>query len=164
MYYRLLLPEMLPMEVKRLLYIDADIIINKPLKKVYRAEFAGNEIIATEDMTAKVMHGKRKEMFALMLDMGYQYFNSGFMLLNIEEIRKCHNFQTYIQAMEAWDYQMTAPDQDILNYVHWQKVGYIDCRKYDMFTRIAYNEGTTYEQVKKHCDCSLCRQKTMEHR
>ena len=148
-YYRLLLPELLPIEVKRLFYIDVDIIVNQSLEEVYAIEFEGTEIIATEDVsTEESMLDKQKEMFASMFSFGYKYFNAGFMLLNIEEIRKKYDFNTYLQVIEEWNYEMAAPDQDILNYVHWEKVGYIDYRKYDMFARIAHNRGMTYEQVK----------------
>lgn len=153
-YYRLTLMELLPSDVERLLYIDVDIIINKSLEEVYAIDFEGDEIIATVDSCGKKtwdkFGNKQKEMFSPMVEQGYQYFNAGFMLLNIAEIRKKHNFSTYLEAIKKWDYQMDAPDQDILNYVHWAKVGYIDCWQYDLFARIAHGEGFTYEQVKNN--------------
>ena len=152
-YYRLMLMDILPTDIDRLLYIDVDIIINKSLEEVYKIDFDGNEIIATVDSCGKKSWDKfgikQKEMFASMVKLGYQYFNAGFMLLNVREIRRKYNFHTYLQIIEEWNYQMEAPDQDILNYAHWQKVGYIDCWKFDLFARIAHNEGITYEQVKK---------------
>ena len=84
-----------------------------------------------------------------MIEQGYRYFNAGFMLLNIEKMREKYSFDTYLDAIEEWNYQMDAPDQDILNYVHWQYVGYVDYGKYDLFARIAHNEGSTYNEVKQ---------------
>ena len=152
-YYRLTLLELLPEDVERLLYVDGDIIVNKSLEELYQVEFEGDEIIAAEDVCGKKswdeFSDKQKEMFAPMIEAGYRYFNAGFMLLNIAEMRKKYSFDTYLRAMQEWEYQMFAADQDILNYVHWQKVGYIDCYEYDLFARIAHNEGITYEQVKE---------------
>jgi lipopolysaccharide biosynthesis glycosyltransferase len=117
-------------------------------------DFEGNEIIAADDScglrTMDTFAGKQREMFQPMLEQGYRYFNAGVMLLNIREIRKNHNFKTYMQAVEAWNYQMAAPDQDILNYVHWKKVGYVDYKKYDMFARIAHNRKYTYRDIKEN--------------
>jgi len=45
---------------------------------------------------------------------------------------------------------MLAPDQDILNYVHWQSVGYIDPYEYNLFANIAHREHISYENVKKN--------------
>ena len=92
---------------------------------------------------------KNKEMFSEAYLKGYRYFNAGMMLMNFEKIRKDYSFQTYVDAFKAWDYKMEAPDQDILNWVHWKKVGYVDCQKYNLFGRIAHNAGITYEEVKK---------------
>ena len=151
-YYRLMLLDLLPADVDRLLYIDVDIIINKPLTEVYAIDFGEDEIIAAIDSCGKKtwdkFGDKQKEMFASMVEQGYQYFNAGFMLLNIKKIRQSHNFSTYLQVIEEWNYQMDAPDQDILNYVHWKKIGYIDYWQYDLFARIAHGEGITYNQVK----------------
>lgn len=152
-YYRLALLEMLPEEVERILYIDVDIIVNKSLSEVYHVDFAGDEIIAAEDACGNKswdkFGDKQKEMFAPMVQQGYRYFNAGFMLMNIAEMHRKYSFDTYLKAIEDWEYQMDAPDQDILNYVHWQKVGYIDWREFDLFARIAHNDGMTYEQVKR---------------
>ena len=153
-YYRLTLLELLPEYIERLLYIDVDIIINKSLQNVYSIEFEDSEIIATEDLSGRktrdMFGAKQKEMFLAMFEQGYRYFNAGFMLLNIAKMRKKYSFATYIQAIEEWNYQMEAPDQDILNYVHWEYVGYVDCREYDLFARLAHGEGLTYEEVKQN--------------
>lgn len=153
MYYRLMLPDMLPGDCDRLLYLDVDLIVNKSLNELYYMDFVGKEIMAAVDCCGNksmdIFGEKQKEMFAPMFEQGYQYFNSGVMLLNIEKIRENHNFATYMKAVEEWNYQMEAPDQDILNYVHWQNVGYINYEKYNMFARIAHNRHYTYEQIKE---------------
>lgn len=153
-YYRLMLMDILPESVSRLLYLDVDLIINRSVSELYNMDFGENEIVAADDSNGKrtlnTFGEKQREMFGPMLEMGYRYFNAGVMLLNIREIRRNHNFRTYMQAVEEWNYQMEAPDQDILNYVHWQHVGYVDYEKYDLFARIAHNEKLTYKDVKEN--------------
>lgn len=153
-YYRLMLLDILPDFVERLLYLDVDIIVNQPLKELYYIDFNGREIMAAEDScgkrTLESFGNKQKSMFAPMLEQGFRYFNAGVMLLNIKEIRKKHNFKTYMKAVAEWEYQMEAPDQDILNYVHWERTGYIDYQKYDLFARIAHNDGYSYQDIKNN--------------
>lgn len=152
-YYRLMMLELLPDSVDRALYLDGDMVINKSLSELYHAEFEDAEIIACDDKsglnTPESYGPKHNEMFKEAYENGYRYFNAGVMLLNIEEMRKKYSFQTYLDAIEAWDYKMEAPDQDILNWVHWKKVAYVDCMVYDLFARVAHNAQITYEEVKE---------------
>ncbi len=151
-YYRLQLPDLLPPETKRLFYIDVDIIVNKSLRELYAADFQGNDLLATEDScgtkTWELYTEKQKEVFQDRYQAGFRYFNAGFILMNMAQIRKSCRFETYQKTMEAWNYQMSAPDQDILNDVHWEKTGYLDYNQYDLFARIAHNCGISYEHVR----------------
>lgn len=153
-YYRLFLMELLPQDVDRILYIDVDIIINKSLSELYHVDFDGLELIACADMcgvpATEYLNAKQQQMFADKLQNGYQYFNSGFLLLNIEELRKKYTFDYYVEVMQRdWNFEMLAPDQDILNYVHGDKTGYVDYGVFDLFARVAHTYGITYEEVKQ---------------
>ena len=152
-YYRLMMLELLPETVDRVFYLDGDMVINKALDEYYHLDFQGAEIIACDDKsglnTPDSYGPKHKEMFAEAYGKGYRYFNAGVMLLNISEMRRKYSFQTYLDAIETWNYQMEAPDQDILNWVHWQHVDYVDCMVYDLFARVAHNANISYEEVKE---------------
>ena len=151
MYYRLMLCELLPLKVERILYLDGDLIVNKSIREFYHKDFENNEIIACFDKgglnTADRYSKKNNEMFAEAYSCGYKYFNSGVMLMNIEKMRTKYSLAYYLDAMEKWDYKMEAPDQDILNWVHWKNVGYVDYKVYDLFSRVAHNQGMTYADV-----------------
>lgn len=151
-YYRLFMFNLLPEEIDRFLYLDGDIIVNKSLEKYYYSDFGGNEIIGCYDksgLNTPDRYGeKHREMFAKAYESGYRYINSGVMLFDFAQMRKQYSFDTYLDAMEAWNYEMDAPDQDILNWVHWKKIGIIDYKEYDLFARVAHNQGMTYKDVK----------------
>jgi lipopolysaccharide biosynthesis glycosyltransferase len=152
-YYRLMMLELLPKELDRALYLDGDMIINKSLKELYYMDFDDKEIIACDDKSGLNFpdnYGmKQQEMFKEAFSQGYRYFNAGVMLLNIRLLREKNSFQTYLDAIEEWKYEMEAPDQDILNWVHWKNVGYADYQRYDMFARVAHNAEITYEEIKQ---------------
>lgn len=152
-YYRLLLLDLLPVCVDRLFYLDVDLIINKSLEEFYDVSFEEDEIIACVDACGlpwPQRTEKQKEMFAPMIEQGYQYFNAGVMLLNIDRMRGLYDFAVYQRAIEEWNYEMSAPDQDILNYVHWKNVGYVNFEEFDLFARAAHNKGVTYADVKNY--------------
>lgn len=152
-YYRLVLMDLLPPTVERILYLDVDLVINKSLEEYYSVDFGTDEIITCVDSCGKTdwerRSEKQKQMFKPMIECGYQYFNAGVMLLNVCAIRVKCNLELYLSAIEEWDYEMTAPDQDILNYVHWKKIGYINPYEYDLFARIGHNDKMSYESVKE---------------
>ena len=154
-YFRLLLPDLLPADTERVLYLDVDIIVNRNISAFYLMPFEDRDLIATEDACGSNVPADYGEMNQKMLgpmyEKGHCYFCSGVVLFNIAGIRKKYSFKTYLDAFEAWNYQMDAPDQDILNWVHWQHVGYVDPLQYNLFARIAHNRGMSYEDVRSSC-------------
>ncbi len=152
-YYRLFLSELLPESVDRILYLDVDMIINKSLNELYNVDFEGEELIVCQDMcgidSSEILNAKQKEMFEPILAKGHKYFNSGFLLMNMETLRANYDFEYYMKVAEQWDFEMRAPDQDILNYAHWQRVGYVDWAVFDLFARTAHEYGITYKEVKE---------------
>lgn len=55
----------------------------------------------------------------------------------------------YVKFFESYSYEMDFPDQDILNYVHWKKVGYAEKNKYNFGARSGHKKGWVYEDVKE---------------
>ncbi len=153
-YYRLLMFELLPESVDRLIYLDGDIVVNLPIIDFYMQDFGDAEMIVCDDKNGKnnpESYGdKHREMFEDAYRQGFRYFNSGMLLINVAKMRYMYSFDTYLNAIKEWNYEMEAPDQDILNYLHWQNVRFSDCQKYDLFARIAHNEEMTCDYVSKN--------------
>ncbi|MBR0092056.1 MAG: hypothetical protein IJP92_10190 [Lachnospiraceae bacterium] len=154
-YYRLLLLDLLPDSVARILYLDSDLIVLKPLDDFYDMSLDGYDLISCVNACGKnnpESYGpKHREMFADAESAGFRYFCAGVTLFNIARMREKYSFDTYLQAFQAWDYQMEAPDQDILNWVHGSYAGYVDPYRYNLFARIAHNDNMTCEDVKQRC-------------
>jgi lipopolysaccharide biosynthesis glycosyltransferase len=152
-YYRLLLPTILPIEVDRIFYFDVDVIIHGNLEDLYLSDFNGADLMAAWDSNGSNKLSdyptKVQEMLLPICGENYKYFNSGVMLLNIAQMRDRYSLDVYLEAMKEWNYEMAAPDQDILNYVHHDKVKYFDWQEYDLFSRMAYLDGWNCEDVEK---------------
>ena len=149
-YFRLMLLDILPTDVDRLLYLDVDMIIDKSLSELYHTDFEGANFCACKDMTVDFPTGdSRDKIFKDHIANGFTYFNAGMMLWNIENLRGEYSFKKYMELAKALDYQMLAPDQDLLNYMHVGQIKFVDEYSYDLFSRMAYNNGVHYEDVKR---------------
>ena len=109
--FRLLLPELFP-EHDRMFYIDCDIIIRQDIGHLY------NEIDLEDNYLAAVIEASEDEQIERIQNLGcdpYHYFNSGFILMNLAQMRKERVTERLLDACRV-DY-MAFPDQDALNIV-----------------------------------------------
>ena len=149
-YFRLQLTDLLSDSVERILYLDVDMIICGSLLDLYHTDFEDNLFCVCKDMSVNGhIDDIRGALFNPLLEKGFLYFNSGLMLWNIAALRGKYSFEDYMQLAADLHYKILAPDQDLLNYMHWKHVKYIDEYRYNLFGRIAHSHGVTYEDVKK---------------
>lgn len=147
-YYRLMLQDILPEEIDRILYLDVDIIINKSLLELYNTDFEENALCAcSEPFSGLRFLDYRNEVFKEQIKKGFIYFNSGVLLLNVSLMRKKYHLNDYLEIAKKFDYRLETPDQDLLNYVHWKDTKIIDASKYNLYARFAYNCGVHYKEV-----------------
>lgn len=81
MYYRYLFAELLPLTVKRLIYLDADIICKGDIMPLWQTDLQGRVLGAVRDW------GEAKSCERIGLASG-RYFNSGVLLLDLEQWRQ----------------------------------------------------------------------------
>lgn len=150
-YYRLMLVDILPEDVDRLLYLDVDMIINRPILDMYCTAFEDNLLCVCKDMGAQIPFPDaiRNELFKEHIASGFAYFNSGMLLWNIAKMRGKYNFKFYMDVAKELHYQILAPDQDLLNYIHWQNVKFLDEYQYNLFARLSFQHDIHYDDVKK---------------
>ena len=150
-YFRLLLVDLLPDTLDRALYIDVDMIINKPLNDFYFCELGSNKLAACRDFTGTPpFEDYRQELFAELISPDFIYFNAGITLFNLSVLRPFYNFAYYMDTAQKLDYKIQFPDQDLLNYCHWNEVLLFDENKYNLYARRAYtDQGATLQSVKQ---------------
>lgn len=156
-YYRLILPELLGNKIDRILYLDVDIIVNKDITEFYNMDFDGSDMIVSKDMEfdnaiieLESQNQKRKALFLHLKEKGAVYFCSGMLLMNLKQMKEKYTFKFYIDKFNSIKDSVVLFDQDLLNYVHYDKVHYVDEYKYGMFTQTAHKQGITYEQAKNN--------------
>lgn len=149
-YYRLALGEMLPEKIKRIIYLDVDVIIIDSIWDFYNVDFGGRALSACPDMSAlDGLCGKQKELFKDLIDIPeFQYFNSGVLLINLEKVRKDFCLEQFCNL--ALELPLTSPDQDLLNYIFYKDVVLQDEKRFNLFAKKAYQAGYGYNWIKDH--------------
>ena len=103
--------------IDKVLYLDADTLIQKDLNKIYSTNMGGAYIGATKD---GLMYQFPEHITEIGLDWRKFYFNSGVMLLNLKDMRKDAIIEKSITYFNT-HYEVFG-DQDILNVVVNDKV------------------------------------------
>lgn len=128
-YYRLVLPELFN-SVKKLVYIDVDMIVQTDLAELYDTDVTGFLLAAAHDAdTAGLYNGyvpdKKQYMDTVMkMKDPYQYFQAGTIVFNLEEFRNTFTTKEILDFAVSEKWQLL--DQDILNILCEGKVKYID--------------------------------------
>lgn len=111
-YYRLLLADILPKELHKVLYLDADIIVRHDLSRLWNYDIKDYALAAVEDQSPNY-----KFWEFLDYPKGKGYFNSGVILFNLDFIRSNKCSQELIDFIKGNPDKLKCPDQDTLNYV-----------------------------------------------
>ena len=118
-YYRLLLPYILPKRVKKILYLDVDLVVDGSLHGLYDREFNGKYFYGVRMPDIAIRHRKRK----LGMPPGAPYVNAGVLLYNIEELRKNVRKDELILYLRENIQRLETSDQCLINGMFWNKMG-----------------------------------------
>lgn len=111
-YYRLLLADILPESVHKVLYLDADIIVRHDLKELYDSNIVD---VALAAVTEPDGTGESCNRLGYPSELGY--FNSGVILFNLDYFRKKNITEKLINFIKENPEKLGCPDQDTLNFV-----------------------------------------------
>lgn len=112
-YYRLFLADILPSDIEKVLYLDGDIVVRKPLKSLYDSDIKGYSIGAVIDMSqSNISYYNR-----LKYSPSCGYFNAGVLLINLSFWREHNLIKEFIDFASNYPDRIKLHDQDILNFV-----------------------------------------------
>lgn len=107
--FRLLLPEILK-DYEQVLYLDCDIIVRNDLNQLYHTVDLKNYYLAAVYEAA--LDSQKPYLKQIGCEPGY-YFNSGFLIMNLNKMRADNLSTTLIDGLKVPYLQF--PDQDVLN-------------------------------------------------
>jgi len=126
-YYRILIPELLPSDYKKAIYLDSDLIVNNDLGKLWDIDMGSNYLLAVQDQGAPYVSSPAglinyKE---LGISPEHKYFNSGMLVIDLEKWRSNNISSKALGYLKNKRELIRWHDQDALNIVlagKWQDV------------------------------------------
>ena len=120
-YCRILLPRLL--NVKRLIYLDSDVLVFRDLARLFDLELAPGKVLAAarDSETLSLADDSPTIADASNLPREGAYFNCGVMLMNLDELRKKDFFQRAVEFLnEKSAYRFW--DQSAINFLLYGQI------------------------------------------
>ncbi len=145
-YYRIFASFLLPNDVDRILYLDADTLVINPLQALYHTPFRDNYMLACTHIRKTL---SRINRLRLGIKDDRPYINSGVMLMNLRKLRENQRIEDITGYVEKYKNVLTLPDQDIITALYGDKVGLLDTMRYNLSDRILsfYNADLNHEKI-----------------
>jgi lipopolysaccharide biosynthesis glycosyltransferase len=112
-WWRLLLPELFD-DLDRVLFLDADVFVVRPMDDLWNTDLAGNSIAAVANV---VDPGLFEHLRSIGVHDARKYFNAGVVLFDLARMRIDGSVQRLIATSEDLRGRTRWPDQDALNVV-----------------------------------------------
>jgi lipopolysaccharide biosynthesis glycosyltransferase len=129
-YFRLLIGEILPIEVTKAIYLDADTLVLGDLTNLWNMGMSGNLVLAVPDAYARAFHLGRLHRGALQkcirFDSPALYFNAGVLIIDVPGWRKEDVANRSFKLMQDYREDLTFRDQDALNCILRERWGALD--------------------------------------
>jgi lipopolysaccharide biosynthesis glycosyltransferase len=116
-YYRLMAPRILPGSLKKILYLDSDIIVRHSLRDLWNMDLGGCPLAAVEEPLWDPTREEYAKFHSLKLPSGAKYFNAGVLLINLDYWRRYNVHENAVAFIREFPEQVNYWDQDALNAV-----------------------------------------------
>lgn len=123
--YRAFIPMLFPL-YKKAIYIDSDTILRGDIGELYDTELGDKAVAATVDPKVTVIPEFREYVKNALGVSASEYVNSGVLVMNLKQMRKCKYLPTMIEMMQKYDADLVAPDQDYLNVILRGQIVHLD--------------------------------------
>lgn len=134
-YLRLFIPDILPQDIEKVIYLDCDLVVLKDLKELYNTDLGDRPLGAVRDV-------KSKEIIRIYFYPGLQnYFNAGMLLINTRAWREAKIKNRSTKFIEQYHQELSTADQDALNCLfanNWLEIHkkYNTDPKHEVFKKI----------------------------
>ena len=128
-YLKLLCADILPDEVKKVLCLDLDMVVNKSLETLYETDITGYPLAACKDIYGYIYGEGTRNHARLGLGSRYTYFNAGMMLLNLEYMRD-----------GGWGWRMLEFARRNRDCLKWLEQDVMNCFWVDKYLQVNWHE------------------------
>jgi len=133
-YCRLLLPQLV--NVSRLIYLDCDTLVFRDLSELFDLELTPRTVLAAvrDSETLSLSQDSLVLAKEMNLPADGAYFNCGVMLMNLDELRRQHFFESAVDFLNRWSGKYRFRDQSAINFLlhgqiddlpeHWNRASW----------------------------------------
>lgn len=150
-YYRLIAASFLPDTVDRVLYIDPDVCVIRPLTEFYNMDLEGN-LMAGAGHLEGIM--RLFNQVRLGIRKNPDYVNAGILLMDLAAIRALNNTQEILDYVAANSRKLLLGDQDVINAFYDGRLKILDARIYNLdekyFARHQKRGNISLDWVQQH--------------
>lgn len=120
-FYRLLAPYVLPPDIEKAIYLDADIVVNMNINELWQVELGYSPLAAADELRADSFSHPMNASHNYLVKSGLvgynDYFNSGVLLMNLNVLRDKE--ETIMRGVKfvGDNPQLQYLDQEVLNYL-----------------------------------------------
>lgn len=127
---RLLIPNLLPPEVEKVLYLDCDVVVNDDLGELWDMDMEDKSLLAARDTIGWVGNpdGGVSNYRELGIPDDAKYFNSGVLLINAKKWRERGTSQRLLSYLRNHQAIIRYEDQEVLNAVLFDDWGELEFR------------------------------------
>ena len=133
MYYRIFAAYYLPKKVKKILYLDPDLVVINKIDRLYNMNL-DNYYFAAASHTWGLL--QTFNQLRLRMKGDNVYINSGVMLMNIKLLRKEQNREDVYQFIRKNKNKLMLPDQDVISGLYANKILPLDPYVYNMTEKL----------------------------
>ena len=112
-YYRIFLPEILPVTVDKVIYLDGDCIVRHSLKSLWNTDVSGFAVATVFEATEGIVYNYNRLRYSPAIG----YFNAGVLLVNLDYWRKNHVINALLEYLSKYPERILMEDQDAMNVV-----------------------------------------------
>ncbi len=145
-YYRILAASFLPESLDRILYLDPDIVVIKPLNYLYHMDFQDNYYIACSH-TKKLLN--QINQVRLGIEREVPYINTGVMVMNLEILRKEQSLKELLVYIKKKGDYFCLPDQDIITALYGHRILLVNSMVYNLSDRLLMMWGMQMENPQR---------------
>lgn len=156
-YYRYIIPLVKP-ELKKVLYLDCDIVVKDSLKDLWNVDLKDNYVAAIEDLSLITNEDANR--------LGTKhYFNSGVLLINNELWKRDNIINTLFKNTKEIHDKIRWVDQCVLNYTFKDKVLFVSPKynlqhsaykdtKYNLYTKNEIEYAKAFPVIIHYTGCN----------
>ncbi len=125
-YYRLFVTTLLPQIVKKVIYLDCDMIIRGSLEDLWKTDLTDKPLAAVYQHNGWADHNNSWRRLDIPRE--YGYFNAGCLVLNIEYLRNIDFQKKAIDFINRYFERIISHDQDVLNALFYEQAEVLECK------------------------------------